>query len=192
MTDPNLMIRIQKTPNPTALKFIANAPFIREGKATFKPNEAEENVTLVKDIFSIDGVIQIHLFQNVATVTFEDEGALGLSTDKVKVVIETRLPIHNSDFVPAGSKKKKKVWDDPEVVKIEEILDRTIRPGLQADGGDIEVLKFEDKNLTLAYQGACGTCPSAMYGTLDAIQSILHTEYDPTINIEIDDDSLYY
>lgn len=193
MTDHAIMVRTQGTPNPSALKYIANAPFLREGKATFSGSESDvTELPLVRDVFSVDGVIQVHLFQNVATVTFEDEGALGLGTDQVKSVIETRMPIHNADYIPAGAKKKKKVWEDPEINKIEEILNRTIRPGLQADGGDIEILKLEDKTLTLAYQGACGTCPSAMYGTLDAIQSIIHGEYDPSLRIEIDDDSLYY
>ena len=66
--------------------------------------------------------------------------------------------------------------EDPEILKIEEVLDRTIRPGLQADGGDVEVIRFADNILEISYQGACGGCPSAMYGTLDAIQNILRFE----------------
>ena len=61
-------------------------------------------------------------------------------------------------------------------IQIEEILDRTIRPGLQADGGDIDVVSFADNELRILYQGACGGCPSSMMGTLDAIQGILREE----------------
>ena len=71
----------------------------------------------------------------------------------------------------------------PEQQKIEEILDRTIRPGLQGDGGDIEILKYEDKKVYVTYQGACGTCPSSTTGTLMAIESILKDEFDPAIEV---------
>ena len=62
--------------------------------------------------------------------------------------------------------------------RIEEILDRTVRPGLQADGGDIEIVEFTNDDLKILYQGACGGCPSAMMGTLDAIQGILRNELE--------------
>lgn len=70
-----------------------------------------------------------------------------------------------------------------EMQKIEEILDRTIRPGLQGDGGDIDLIKYEDKKVYVSYQGACGTCPSSTTGTLMAIEGILKEEMDPEIEV---------
>ena len=72
-----------------------------------------------------------------------------------------------------------------ELKKIEEILDRTVRPGLQGDGGDIQTLSLDNKVLMVKYQGACGTCPSASTGTLEAIKSILRDEYDPELDVYI-------
>ena len=73
-----------------------------------------------------------------------------------------------------------------EVQAVEEILDRTIRPGLQGDGGDIECLSFEDNVLVVKYQGACGTCPSSTTGTLEAIKGILRDEMNnPEIEVYI-------
>ncbi len=85
---------------------------------------------------------------------------------------------HESDFQMATEKPKSepKTHADPVVTEIEEILDRTIRPGLQADGGDIEIVGFTNNELQIIYQGACGGCPSSMMGTLDAIQGILRQE----------------
>ena len=68
---------------------------------------------------------------------------------------------------------------------IEEILDRTISPGLQADGGDVQAISLEDDVLLVRYQGACGTCPSSTTGTLEAIKSILRNEYKPEIDVYI-------
>ena len=48
--------------------------------------------------------------------------------------------------------------------KIQDVLNK-VRPGLQADGGDVEFVSFDDKTGTVKVQltGACNGCPmSAM------------------------------
>ncbi len=46
--------------------------------------------------------------------------------------------------------------------KVEEALDG-IRPALQADGGDVELVDVDEENgiVTVQLQGACSGCPSA-------------------------------
>jgi len=45
------------------------------------------------------------------------------------------------------------------IVKVEKALD-TIRPYLEADGGDVKVLEIDDnQNLVLELMGNCGSCP---------------------------------
>ncbi len=38
----------------------------------------------------------------------------------------------------------------------------TVRPYLQADGGDVEYVDYVDGVVQVRLKGACGTCPSAM------------------------------
>ncbi|MBX3020701.1 MAG: NifU family protein [Bdellovibrionales bacterium] len=176
--DPkDLLIRTLPTPNPYALKFVLNAPFKEEGKATFSsPAEADE-LPLVRDLFDIDGVRQVHLFQNTLSVTHTGELENDDIDSQVTAVIRSRYPIHNAKFGDAVKlARPRNPNNDPKLELIEEILDRTIRPGLQADGGDIEVLELADNELRIRYQGACGGCPSSSAGTLDAIQGILRNE----------------
>jgi Fe-S cluster biogenesis protein NfuA len=45
--------------------------------------------------------------------------------------------------------------------KIKEVLE-TIRPALQADGGDVEFIDFNDGVVTVRLKGACGNCPMSM------------------------------
>lgn len=174
----DLLVRTLPTPNPFALKFVINSAFKEEGKATFNsPAECPE-LPLVRDLFSVEGVRQVHLFQNTLTVTHD--GALDNDSldDQVSAVIRTRFPMHDPKFgeAPKALRPHAGNTDDPQLKVIEEILDRTIRPGLQADGGDIEVMGLEGNELRILYQGACGGCPSASMGTLDAIQGILRNE----------------
>ena len=44
--------------------------------------------------------------------------------------------------------------------KVEKAL-ATIRPALQADGGDIELVAVENGVVKVRLQGACGSCPMA-------------------------------
>lgn len=37
-----------------------------------------------------------------------------------------------------------------------------IRPALQADGGDIELIDVQDGVVKVRLKGACGSCPSAL------------------------------
>lgn len=177
----DILIRKQQTPNPYAFKFVMNVPLTREEKATFQNPVEAENLLLVQDLFKIDGVKQIHLFQNTVTVTHTGELTEEDLSVQVEAVLRTRAPIHDPDF-QKNEKKQLKIErpksDDPLIEKIQEILDRTIRPGLQADGGDLDVISFQNNELRITYQGACGGCPSSMMGTLDAIQNILRYELE--------------
>ena len=98
-------------------------------------------------------------------------------------MIQTRLPIHDPSFGVKESVQAKRKELPEDVQKIEEILDRTVRPGLQGDGGDLEVVSYLENKLTVRYQGACGTCPSSTTGTLMAIEGILRDEFNPQIEV---------
>jgi NFU1 iron-sulfur cluster scaffold homolog, mitochondrial len=187
MLNYDVLVRTQSTPNPLAIKFIVNAPIKVEGKATFTNKEEAEKLSLSRSLFEVNGVEQLHFFENVITVTHTSDVDRDKLIEEVTSVIQTRLPNHDAHFVLENEKKQKlaRQTRTPEIDQIEEILDRTIRPGLQADGGDIEIVDFKDNVVTVSYEGACGSCPSSMYGTLDAIHSILRAEYDPNIDIMI-------
>jgi NFU1 iron-sulfur cluster scaffold homolog, mitochondrial len=176
----DIMIRAQDTPNPNAIKFILNFALKSVGNATFASKEECAGLPLASALFDIPGIEQIYFFQNTLTVTHTEELPVEMVKDQVKAILKTRLAIHNPDFESPEESKSKQKPDrshlSPIRLEIEEILDRTIRPGLQSDGGDVEVVDFKDDELKIIYQGACGGCPSSMMGTLDAIQSILRNE----------------
>ena len=178
-----VLIRVQPTPNPNAWKFVLDRPVLLEGKATFStPDEAFGN-RLAQELLAVEGVKQVHFFQNVITITARFDADEQKIQGDVCSIIQTRLPVHNPAFGVQESRQAKRVELSPEIQKIEEILDRTVRPGLQGDGGDVEVIRFEENKLYVNYQGACGTCPSATTGTLMAIEGILRDEFNPQIEV---------
>ncbi len=59
-----------------------------------------------------------------------------------------------------------------------------LRAYLQADGGDLEIVSIEGKQVLLKLRGACGTCPHAQMTLKDGIERLLREEIDPEITVE--------
>ena len=59
-----------------------------------------------------------------------------------------------------------------------------LRAVLQADGGDLEIVAVEGKNVKLKLRGACGGCPHAAMTIKGGLERILREEIDPGITIE--------
>jgi len=72
--------------------------------------------------------------------------------------------------------------DRARLAKINEILDEQVRPYLQGDGGDLYVLGLEGNRLTVHYQGACGSCPSSISGTLAGIENLVR-QIEPDMEV---------
>jgi len=183
MSEQEVLIRIQATPNPAAWKFVLDRAVLTEGKATYSTVQEAEHNPMARSLFQIDGVKQVHYFQNVITVTHQFDYDSEVIQEQVCAVIQRGMPVHNPNQTVLDEKKMSREHLSPDMQKIEEILDRTIRPGLQGDGGDIEVLKFEENKVYVVYQGACGTCPSSTSGTLMAIEGILREEFNPEVEV---------
>ena len=175
--------QIESTPNPNALKFILKKNVIDQGKATFHLGDDCSGNILARDLLAIEDVVQVHFFENVISITRSDGASLFNQwedlSQQIESVLITRLPTHNPCFNEQKTQceKKRKENLSPDLQKIEGILDQTVRSGLRADGGDIEIIDYKDDKLYVRYEGACGSCPSAVTGTLYAIESILQQDF---------------
>jgi Fe-S cluster biogenesis protein NfuA len=68
--------------------------------------------------------------------------------------------------------------EDKIKAKLEEM-----RAGLQADGGDLELVAIDGKVVRLKLTGHCGTCPFALMTLKQGIEAGLR-EIDPEITVE--------
>jgi len=60
--------------------------------------------------------------------------------------------------------------------KVKEALDK-VRPSLQADGGDVELIGVDDKGVVkVRLTGACGGCPMATMTLKNGIEKTLKEE----------------
>jgi Fe-S cluster biogenesis protein NfuA len=67
--------------------------------------------------------------------------------------------------------------------KIEAALNK-IKPMLQADGGDVELIDVKDGVVTVRLQGACAGCPMSQMTLKNGIERILKQEVPEVVAVE--------
>jgi NifU-like protein len=56
-------------------------------------------------------------------------------------------------------KEHKKLTNLQKIALIQDVLEREIRPKLQADGGDLELIDVEGSKVIIALRAMCVSCP---------------------------------
>ena len=59
-----------------------------------------------------------------------------------------------------------------------------IRPSLQNDGGDIEFVSMEGKNINVKLLGACAGCPVSQATLKNGVEKYLRHTVDPELVVE--------
>jgi NifU-like protein len=77
-------------------------------------------------------------------------------------------------------------WNELTIKKkltlIEDVIARDIRPYIELDGGNVQVLNLiQDREVIIAYQGSCTSCFSATGTTLSYIQQVLKAKVHPDL-----------
>jgi NifU-like protein len=67
---------------------------------------------------------------------------------------------------------------------IEEVLEKEIRPLLQADGGDIELLDIDRNRVQVSLRGRCTNCPASQVTVKEVVENLLRDKVDPEIVVE--------
>ncbi|MBL0058437.1 MAG: NifU family protein [Elusimicrobia bacterium] len=174
------VVEVQGTPNPDALKFITDARLVERGAKSFEDPGAAKDDALGKALFASGPVASVFLLDRFVTVTKVPGSEWPAMESDIRAVIETQA---QAMAASAPAPASPSVSNDEMLSKIEEIIDENVRPALAGDGGGLEVLAYQDGVLTVHYQGACGSCPSASAGTLYAIQNLLQRMLDPKIQV---------
>ena len=186
---------IQETPNPNAVKFMLREPVTAGGASrSFKSAAEAGEDPLGRALFDVGQVASVFYMDRMVTVEKEDEADWDDLLPRLAVPIRAAeaagtnggaASAGGGDGAAAGpgGALGAVMSDDPRLLRINEILDERIRPALAADGGWLEVLDLREHTLQIRYQGACGSCPSSITGTLMAIEGMLRQEVDPELEV---------
>lgn len=171
---------VDLTPNPQALKFILNEKLLNRETRNFQSKEEAQNDPLAKGIFEIIGVVSVFYMDKFITIEKEPSAQWGQIqrpfVEFIKNFDKTLIP---PEAEPVVSKE-----EETELLKkINDILDTRVRPALAGDGGGLQVMGLDGYILKIRYQGACGSCPSSIRGTLVAIENLLRREMNQPIEV---------
>jgi NFU1 iron-sulfur cluster scaffold homolog, mitochondrial len=179
---------IEPTPNPNAMKFVLREPLTWGISRSYGSAEEAKEDPLASRLFEIEHVSNVFYVDHWITVT-QDGGA-----DWQELMRALASPIREAPAADAASAQHAAKAASTEGIenlsdadkqrldRINRILDEQVRPYLQGDGGDLYVVGLEGNRLALHYQGACGSCPSSISGTLAGIENLVR-QVDPDIEI---------
>jgi Fe-S cluster biogenesis protein NfuA len=67
--------------------------------------------------------------------------------------------------------------------RVKAVLDK-IRPSLQADGGDVELVAVEEGIVKVRLKGACAGCPMSQMTLKNGIEKLLKREIPEVVAVE--------
>lgn len=174
------VMNFEPTPNPNAMKFNVDGKLIEGGSRSYDTPSAADGDVLATSLFALGKINSVFYMPGFVTVNKLPDADWASLAPAIARTIETTTEAHPAATggASAGNGSGGEMLE-----KINHVLDTQIRPALAGDGGGLEVVSLEGKKLVIRYQGACGSCPSSISGTLMAIENLLQAEVDGNLTV---------
>jgi Fe-S cluster biogenesis protein NfuA len=177
---------IDETPNPNALKFTLWEPLTWGVTHSYDNAAQAEDDALASALFAIAHVRNVFYVDKWITVTQDGQADWPQLARLLAVPIRAApaAQAQSAVAVAAASHAYADLSppDQQRFDAISTLLDEQIRPYLRSDGGDLHLISLDGDLLSVHYQGACGTCPSSISGTLRSIESLVKS-IEPNIEV---------
>ena len=194
VTTVPLTIYVENTPNPEAMKFVANKPILEYGFSTeYKSKEESKGKSLLAEkLFDFPFIKSVFISQNYVSITktdmvswedinFELRDFIRIFLSEGNVAV-TELPERKiaADGLSSNGNSTTTSTTTSETMPVGEIerkivaaLEEYIRPAVESDGGLISFKSFENGIVTVSLKGACSGCPSATVTLKSGIETLL-------------------
>jgi NFU1 iron-sulfur cluster scaffold homolog, mitochondrial len=170
---------VDLTPNPHALKFILNERLLKVETRQYPDKQSAQSDPFASGIFNIEGVVSVFYMDKFVTIEKSPDSNWG----QIQRPFIDFLKTFDQSLIPEENEIDKNI-DDSELIKqVNNLLDQKVRPALAGDGGGLEVIGVDGYTVKIRYQGACGSCPSSISGTLMAIEGLLKRDINPAIEV---------
>lgn len=179
---------IEGTPNPNAMKFILKEPLTWGITRSYDNAAQAGDDPLASALFAVEHVTNVFYVDHWITVTQDGQADWQELLRKVAEPIrqapaaDAQTAQHAAAARDFADNSHLSPADRERLDKINALLDEQVRPYLQGDGGDLYVLGLEGNTLQVHYQGACGSCPSSLSGTLAGIENLVRS-IEPDIQV---------
>lgn len=186
---------IEMTPNPDVMKFTANRT-LYNGIAEARNKDEAQEIPLALALFEFDFVKEVFITDHYVSITKSSESDWNDIAVKIRDFIIDYLnsgkeiissTYKNNANTAVGNENRE--FSELEN-QIKEILAEYVIPAVAGDGGNIELIGFEENTKTarMLLQGACSGCPSSTLTLKQGIETLLkdmlpgQVEYVEAIN----------
>src|SRR5271170_3329428 len=191
-TNSIVSIYAEMTPNPMAMKFVADKMLVPEGVQFefLKPEEAAPS-PLAQKLYELPFIKGIFISSNFLTI-LKNEKAMWDDVvfdvrDYIKEYLQSGGKVWNN--IATGNSENTPETTTMEAIratqvehteptnetenKIIEALEQYVKPAVENDGGVILFRSFKDGIVTLQLSGSCSGCPSSTRTLKSAVEQLL-------------------
>jgi Fe-S cluster biogenesis protein NfuA len=173
----------ESTPNPSAMKFVANKKIVT---ALFEFTSIDEAKLspLATELFRFSYVKSVFIDENYVSITKYNIAEWQDITIELREFIRSYIENGKDVVLPHAADTLKKSTSqidnhfeslDDISKEIINILEEYVKPAVASDGGNIQFISYdaERKNVSVMLQGACSGCPSSTYTLKSGIENML-------------------
>lgn len=159
-----MLIEIEETLNPNVRNFYFSAPMLAQYQAEYAHKNDKKLSPLMENIFKIGQIEEVLLLPDMLFVKKEEGG----DWPSLSPQIMAELVDADFEWFRHFEPQKEKV-----LKQIEALTESKIRPYLQRDGGNIELIKLENGVLSVKLNGRCHGCPHAAQTFQNAVETTI-------------------
>lgn len=183
-----VVVYAESTPNPAAMKFVANKILLENSLPLefFSPAESKSS-PLASELFRFPFVKSVFISGNYITIFKIDAIDWNEIIMELREFLRTYLnegkAVMNGSVTPTGTSAHGEV-NMAEVIdhavpstetekKIVSVLEQYVMPAVEQDGGMIVFRSYKDGVVSLLMRGACSGCPSSTVTLKSGIEALL-------------------
>lgn len=175
----SISVYVEMTPNNSVMKFVTNKILV-EGIIELKNVEEAKEVPLAQYLFSFPYVKEVFISDNFVSITKTEDASWEDISMEIRYNIseyirdEKEISYIKNFSTHKPIKSTQKEFSDIEK-KIQNILDEYVLPAVAGDGGNIDLIAFDEETKTakMILQGACSGCPSSTITLKNGIEGLL-------------------
>ena len=172
------------TPNPNALMFRVQDPFVGFGTYEYTSPEQAVESPLPRRLFELGGIDQVLVTSRFVTVNKDPEYLWPELVPGIKELI--REHVASGDPAVAEHEEVQPLDLDSDLARgVAEIIEEEIRPAVAQDGGDVQLVGItDDKVVQVRMIGSCSSCPSSTMTLKMGVEALLREEYPEITGVE--------
>ena len=179
VTNKEIVAQLGELPEEKMHCSVMGMEALQAAIADYKRRHGEKVEEAEADDTKIRKVALENNLHSVAEITDYTKagGACGRCLDQIQEILDSIWREHPAEDSGSQSDKAKAFASlsvVQKVIRVQEVIDKEIRPALEKDGGSIELVDIEGNMVKVRLKGRCAACPNSTLTLKKLVQSKLN------------------